>query len=86
MEALSYIVSFHQILSATVISTDKSQVGVALFPSFNIFYQVINSELLPVKPWLWTTEELQAGNHCTGSGCGPLAGVQRCLQAVSAVW
>ena len=31
----SFISSFHSALSAPVMSTDVSQVGVALFPSFN---------------------------------------------------
>jgi len=34
LKALSYILSFHQVLSAMVMSRDVSQVGVTLLPSF----------------------------------------------------
>ena len=37
MKALSYILSFQQVLYITVMSTDVSQVGVTLFPSFYHF-------------------------------------------------
>ena len=35
LKALSYILSFHRTLSTPVMSTDVSQVGVALFHSFS---------------------------------------------------
>jgi hypothetical protein len=38
MKVLSYILSFRRVLSATVMSTDVSQVGVTLFPFFNTYY------------------------------------------------
>ena len=41
--SISYCI-FHQVLSAMLMSTDVSQVGVALFPSFNIFYQVLGGK------------------------------------------
>ena len=40
LKALSYISSFHRVLSTTAMSTDVSQVGVGLFPSFISFHAV----------------------------------------------
>ena len=37
LKALSYTFSFHWVLCAMVMSTDVSQVGVTVLPSFNIF-------------------------------------------------
>ena len=36
-KTLTYILSFHQVLSTTVMSTDVSQLDVALFPIFKHF-------------------------------------------------
>ena len=42
LKALSYILSFHRVISATVMSTDVSQVDVALLPSFYIYLLPLN--------------------------------------------
>ena len=51
-----YISSFHQVLSATLVSTDMSQVGVTLFPSFyykqskQLCFCVVSDKLTNIKP------------------------------------